>query len=216
MKSQVLHTVWCSISGEAAGEIWTWSLLGVKWLMAGRCSADLQPVQIEVKYFNVAWRNFPSKQHWTRNAAWKSHIARCFHLWNYHAQYYTRRSKIVTKPTPAGSIKHTITDVVYQFTKWMGFFFTNCVRVAKSCIWYCSACPHHRTACNTLCCVAPNALPADLRRHTLDAGVNLLAFFRDPPFSFFSLCLYPSLSPEIRKYVSTKKTRARFSKTSLD
>ena len=28
MKSQVLHTVWCNISGEAAGEIWNWSLLG--------------------------------------------------------------------------------------------------------------------------------------------------------------------------------------------
>ena len=25
MKSQVLHTVWCNIPGEAAGEIWNWS-----------------------------------------------------------------------------------------------------------------------------------------------------------------------------------------------
>ena len=32
MKSQVLHTVWCNITGEATGEIWTWSLLGVKVL----------------------------------------------------------------------------------------------------------------------------------------------------------------------------------------
>ena len=32
MKGQVLHTVWCNISGEAAGEIWYWSLLGVKGL----------------------------------------------------------------------------------------------------------------------------------------------------------------------------------------
>ena len=33
MKSQVLHyAVWCNISGEAAGEIWDWSLLGVKGL----------------------------------------------------------------------------------------------------------------------------------------------------------------------------------------
>ena len=32
MKSQVLHTVWCNISGEAAGGIWNWSLLGVKGL----------------------------------------------------------------------------------------------------------------------------------------------------------------------------------------
>ena len=28
MKSKVLHTVWCNISGEAAGEIWQWSLSG--------------------------------------------------------------------------------------------------------------------------------------------------------------------------------------------
>ena len=32
MKSQVLHTVWCNMTGEATGEIWTWSLLGVKVL----------------------------------------------------------------------------------------------------------------------------------------------------------------------------------------
>ena len=32
MKSQVLLTVWCNISGEAAGEIWHWSLSGVKGL----------------------------------------------------------------------------------------------------------------------------------------------------------------------------------------
>ena len=32
MKSQVLHTVWCNISGEAAGELWNWSPLGVKGL----------------------------------------------------------------------------------------------------------------------------------------------------------------------------------------
>ena len=30
MRSQVLQTVWCYISGEAAGEIWSWSLCGVK------------------------------------------------------------------------------------------------------------------------------------------------------------------------------------------
>ena len=30
MKSQVLHTVWCNTSAEAAGEILSWSLFGVK------------------------------------------------------------------------------------------------------------------------------------------------------------------------------------------
>ena len=39
MKSQVLHTAWCYISGEAGGEIWYWSLLGMKGLMlSGRHS----------------------------------------------------------------------------------------------------------------------------------------------------------------------------------
>ena len=33
MKSQVLHTVWCNIYGEAAGENWHWSLLGMKGLI---------------------------------------------------------------------------------------------------------------------------------------------------------------------------------------
>ena len=32
MKSQLLHTPWRNISGEAAGEIWKWSPLGVKGL----------------------------------------------------------------------------------------------------------------------------------------------------------------------------------------
>ena len=33
MKSQALHTVQCYITGKAEGEIWTWSLLGVKGLI---------------------------------------------------------------------------------------------------------------------------------------------------------------------------------------
>ena len=32
MKNQVLHTVWCNIAGETAGEMWNWSLLGVNGL----------------------------------------------------------------------------------------------------------------------------------------------------------------------------------------
>ena len=31
-----IHTVWCNISGDAAGELWDWSLLGVKELKVGR------------------------------------------------------------------------------------------------------------------------------------------------------------------------------------
>ena len=39
MKSQVLHTVWSNISGEAVGGIWNWSLVGVKGL-----TMTLQPL----------------------------------------------------------------------------------------------------------------------------------------------------------------------------
>ena len=43
MKIQVLRTVWCYISGEAAGEIWNWSLLG-EW------STSHFPLQAHQKY----------------------------------------------------------------------------------------------------------------------------------------------------------------------
>ena len=33
MKSQILHTIWCTIFGAAAGEIWSWSVLGMKGLI---------------------------------------------------------------------------------------------------------------------------------------------------------------------------------------
>ena len=41
MKSQVLHTVWCNITGEAAGEIWHWSLLAKKLNTSPRYGASL-------------------------------------------------------------------------------------------------------------------------------------------------------------------------------
>ena len=48
MESQVIHSVWCYISGEAAEEIWNWSLLGEKGLIylvnvqvkCGSCGED--------------------------------------------------------------------------------------------------------------------------------------------------------------------------------
>ena len=41
MKTQVPRTVWCNIHGEAAGEIWDWSPLGVEGL-----KADIRRVQL--------------------------------------------------------------------------------------------------------------------------------------------------------------------------
>ena len=43
MKSQILHTVWCNISGEAAGEIWNLSLLAERVNMCGGGSAPSEP-----------------------------------------------------------------------------------------------------------------------------------------------------------------------------
>ena len=50
MKSQVLHTVWCYISGEAAGEFWHWSLSGVKGL-------NYQFTQHHLIYFSKSWED---------------------------------------------------------------------------------------------------------------------------------------------------------------
>ena len=49
MKSQVLHTVWCNITVEATGEIWTWSLLGVKGLK-GRKNALFELMEVTEEY----------------------------------------------------------------------------------------------------------------------------------------------------------------------
>ena len=49
MKSQVLHTVWCNISGEVAGEIWYWSLLGVEGLSFLSLVAHDMTIKIRLK-----------------------------------------------------------------------------------------------------------------------------------------------------------------------
>ena len=69
MKSQVLHTVWHSISGEAAGDIWHWSLTGLKGLMGlqlgkvPHCWPWLQPVNY--------WTHW---NHFTLNVLYVSHV----------------------------------------------------------------------------------------------------------------------------------------------
>ena len=63
MKSHVLHTMWCNISGEAEREIWKLSLLGVKGFNSFLCFPSLRclsPVQ--------AWP-IASRSTWTRPAS---------------------------------------------------------------------------------------------------------------------------------------------------
>ena len=57
MKSHVLHTVWCDISGEAAAEIWHWSLLGVKGLMFQTASGTTMSGSV-LLHSAVLWRRF--------------------------------------------------------------------------------------------------------------------------------------------------------------
>ena len=57
MKSQVLHTVWCNVSGEAAGEIWNWSVLGVKGLKAVFSVTRKCWQKLCVFAFGPAWHN---------------------------------------------------------------------------------------------------------------------------------------------------------------
>ena len=90
MKSQVLHTVWCDISGEAAGEIWHWSLLGVKGLSlcytVKLFSRNCITIQVSpkiascnavgfVKLFQEVSRNSFTKEHPTR--AWAALRVSC-------------------------------------------------------------------------------------------------------------------------------------------
>ena len=55
MENQVLQTVWCNISGDASGEIWNWSLLGVKdlsweylWKQSSFGKPNIQLTELQV------------------------------------------------------------------------------------------------------------------------------------------------------------------------
>ena len=61
MKNQVLHTGWCNSFGETAGEIWSWSPLGVK---------GLNPREGWVPVTHLWWEN-TGRSCW-RNKTWAS------------------------------------------------------------------------------------------------------------------------------------------------
>ena len=73
MNNQVLHTVWCNIFGEAAGEIWNCSPLGVKGLKfqkawkVGRVSVRnkwrsffLNGTTVEPRYVELGYLELPA------------------------------------------------------------------------------------------------------------------------------------------------------------
>ena len=75
MKSQVLHTVWCYITGEAAGEIGDWSLLGLKglswfaksWARCLRSRHGLSPTRLKQQTIRTipegAWVSWRERAH---------------------------------------------------------------------------------------------------------------------------------------------------------
>ena len=95
MKSQVLLTVWCHISCEAAGEFWHWSLSGVKglnvktWPRNSILSLDTaQCIYLKIKETELALgslsRLSPSfTWPWWRSLN-GSEVARCSSLMRYH------------------------------------------------------------------------------------------------------------------------------------
>ena len=69
MKSQVLHTVWCYISGEAAGEIWNWSALG-RERFKGEQKLDNKAIGMAFfsELLKLIWRSLdppPYCNHWS-------------------------------------------------------------------------------------------------------------------------------------------------------
>ena len=60
MKSQILHTVWYNIFGEAAEEIWNWSPLGEKGLTLSlpRVINLKFPLQPHQKYYITQYGEF--------------------------------------------------------------------------------------------------------------------------------------------------------------
>ena len=60
MKSQAFYTVWCYISGEAEGEIWNWSLLGVKglegWLLSSQTVVSTVRKRAHAGAYSVSFR----------------------------------------------------------------------------------------------------------------------------------------------------------------
>ena len=80
MKSQVLHTVWCNISGEAAGEIWNWPLVGVKGLMRSMFAGLISPTS---KRRSRKYSTLDEAGDWFRQRAYDAYDE--FHaIWTYN------------------------------------------------------------------------------------------------------------------------------------
>ena len=62
MKSYVLHTAWCDISGETAGEIWNWChYLSERVNCAGRYSHQPQGFSVRLKLIWKRWKVIVTK-----------------------------------------------------------------------------------------------------------------------------------------------------------
>ena len=104
--SNVLHTAWCYISGEAAGEIWNWSLLEVKgfdeelssssqyFLSLVQCRGLLGPAPVSGHLLLPVVKAFDTHDRWKSLGAW--HSSRFFHrlmLWQLRGGFLLSVSK---------------------------------------------------------------------------------------------------------------------------
>ena len=133
MKSQVLHTVWCHISCEAAGEFWHWSLSGVKGLIGNLHFLKLfwkSPKFIQIS--NEAWIVFTTLPlgKWPMKSAYLTRKSTSLRLSNRVFDPFTPESdQCQNSPAASQEIWHhtvwrTWLFIAYSDEKWLYYKFS--------------------------------------------------------------------------------------------
>ena len=94
MRSQVLHTVWCNTSGEAAGEIWNWSQMRDDYYQFSHFLpyTFLFKTLGECAFWTWEWKSvrfFLSMRLWTTSASSRRELTSrvVCEIWPIHGQY---------------------------------------------------------------------------------------------------------------------------------
>ena len=90
MKTQVPHTVWCNISGEAAGEIWDWSLPWVKGFKVLLDDSEQFKLQLSVLPLRGKLSSTLPNNHWSFD------VRKCIHNCSPHPCSCPGRGSCVT------------------------------------------------------------------------------------------------------------------------
>ena len=116
MENQVLHTVWCYIPGEAAGEIWNWSLLGVK----GLSQTSLRLLKLQVCCALVSC-SLPLSLLGLINLKFPLHhnhkyLPHSMKNWEFHGLL---RWKMITQPILTTSLTHFLFEWIGECSFWV-------------------------------------------------------------------------------------------------